>query len=263
DSLDTQNVRITNNFSVCTVRVDTIVCPSATARALLESARVAGVLPADIAATSNDTITEAEAFGNPFLVRTSTRVRDFQLHANTNTQVYSMYLQDDWRIFKNFQLNLGLRTDLQEGYDTDGKAYIKLNQFWHDTQPRLGLIWDFTGKGKGKLSFNYARFVETPIPLDVNVRAGGGDSQTDKNFNVDTLNAPDGSSAVCCVSGLTGVNLGAAPTPVDPGLRPQTLEEYSGGFEFAPTQSIVLGARGFYRNYVNIIEDGSFDDGNN
>jgi hypothetical protein len=46
-------------------------------------------------------------------------------------------------------------------------------------------------------------------------------------------------------------------------MKPQTLEEYSMGFEFAPTQSLVLGVRGFYRNYVNIIEDGSFDDGNN
>jgi hypothetical protein len=57
------------------------------------------------------------------------------------------------------------------------------------------------------------------------------------------------------------VNLGADATPIDPGLRPQTVEEYSAGFEFAPAQSLVLGVRGFYRNYVNIIEDGSFDDG--
>jgi hypothetical protein len=214
-------------------------------------------------------VTQAEAFGNPFLVRTSTRVRDFQLHANTYTQVYSTYLQDDWRIFKNFQLNLGLRTDLQQGYDTDGKPYIKLNQFWHDTQPRLGLIWDFTGNGKGKFSFNYARFLETPIPLDVNVRAGGGNSQTDKNFNVDTYGAPSSAIVVPgikanCTQPCTevgAVNLGADATPIDPGLRPQTVEEYSTGFEFAPKQSLVLGVRGFYRNYVNIIEDGSFDDG--
>ena len=38
--------------------------------------------------------------------------------------------------------------------------------------PRLGLTWDFTGKGKGKLFANYATFIEVPIPLDVNVRAG-------------------------------------------------------------------------------------------
>lgn len=271
DNLDTKNVRITNNFSVCTVRADTIVCPAATAAALLQSLPAAN-LPSGITSVVNDTITADEAFNNPFLVRTSTRVRDFQLHANTFTQVYSMYLQDDWRIFKNFQLNLGLRSDLQEGYNTDGKPYIKLNQLWHDTQPRLGLIWDFTGQGKGKFSFNYARFLETPIPLDVNVRAGGGASQTDKNFNVDTYSAPASANVVpgvaancdpqpCTETGA--VNLGAVPTPIDPGLRPQTVEEYRAGLEFAPFHSLVLGTAGFYRNYVNIIEDGSFDDGNN
>ncbi len=31
---------------------------------------------------------------------------------------------------------------------------------------------------------NFARFVEAPIPLDINVRAGSENSQTDKNFNV-------------------------------------------------------------------------------
>ncbi len=274
----TINQRITNNMVVCTVRATTVVCPNAGSRDNLLAAYNAGQLPADITGVVRgcDTstngvpdcpgvsgVTTSEAFGNPFLVRNTTRVRDFELHANTYTRVYSTYLQDDWRIFKNFQLNLGLRTDMQEGFNTDGQPYIKLNQFWHDTQPRLGLIWDFTGNGKGKFSFNYARFVETPIPLDVNVRAGGGASQTDKNFNVDTLNAPSTANIVCCVSGQGTVNLGAAPTPIDPGLRPQTMEEYSTGLEFAPVQSLVLGMRGFYRNYVNIIEDGSFDDGNN
>ncbi len=277
DSNQTINQRITNNFSVCSVRVinnaNTVVCPSSSAVFNLKAAYNAGKLPADItggvvqvgsgcAPGCPPGLTQAEAFGNPFIVRSSTRVRDFELHANTYTQVWSGYVQDDWKILKNLQLNLGLRWDFQSGYNTDGQPYIKLNQFWHDMQPRLGLIWDFTGKGKGKFSVSYGRFIETPIPLDVNVRAGGGASQTDKNMNVNTLNAPASASLVCCANGFGAANLGAEATPIDPGLRPQTLEEYSAGFEFSPRQSLVLGVRGVYRNYVNIIEDGSFDDGN-
>ena len=30
--------------------------------------------------------------------------------------------------------------------------YFKLNQFWHDMQPRLGVIWDFTGNGQGQVT---------------------------------------------------------------------------------------------------------------
>src|SRR5207248_10814329 len=118
------------------------VCPSSVAAAILSSVPAAS-LPAGITAVmpGANSITTAEAFGNPFMVRTSTRVRDFELHANTYTQVYSNYIQDDWKIFKNLQLNLGLRWDFQQGYDTDGQPYIKLNQFWHDMQPRLGFIW--------------------------------------------------------------------------------------------------------------------------
>jgi outer membrane receptor protein involved in Fe transport len=269
DSNQTINQRITNNFSVCSVRVinsaNTVVCPSSAAASNLRAAYNAGKLPADITGgVVQAAVTQAEAFGNPFLVRSSTRVRDFELHANTYTQVWSGYVQDDWKIFRNLQLNLGLRWDFQSGYNTDGQPYIKLNQFWHDMQPRLGLVWDFTGSGKGKFSVSYARFIETPIPLDVNVRAGGGASQTDKQMIVNTLNAPASATIVCCANPPLGAaNLGAAATPIDPGLRPQTLEEYSAAFEFSPWQSLVLGVRGVYRNYVNIIEDGSFDDGNN
>ena len=54
---------------------------------------------------------------------------------------------------------------------------------------------------------------------------------------------------------------GADATPIDPDIRPQTLEEYTAGIEFAPANRFVLGIRGIYRNYINIIEDGSFDDG--
>ncbi len=262
DSNQTINQRVTNSFSVCTVRGAQIVCPSGTATNILSSLPATS-LPSGITSVVKGTITSAEANNNPFLVRTSTRVRDFELHANTATRVYSSYIQDDWKLFKNFQINLGLRWDFQEGYNTNGEPYIKLNQFIPDTQPRLGFIWDFTGSGKGKFSASYARFLETPIPLDVNVRAGGGDSQTDKNMNVDTLNGPSGSNILCCRGGFGAQNLGADPTPIDPGLRPQTVEEYTANVEYSPKENLVFGVRGVYRNYVNIIEDGSFDDGNN
>ena len=255
--LNTINQRVTNSFGVCTTRGSSIVCPNSTAFNILNSLP-ANNLPSGITSVQSGSITASEAFNNPFLVRLTTRVRDFELHANTYTEVYSGYLQDDFKVLRNLQLNLGLRWDLQQGYDTDGKSYIKLNQFWRDMQPRLGAIWDFTGNGKGKISVSYARFLETPIPLDVNVRAGGGDSQTDKNFNVDTYGAP---ANALVATGFAPRNLGADATPIDPDIRPQTLEEYTAGIEYAPANKLVLGVRGIYRNYINIIEDGSFDDG--
>jgi outer membrane receptor protein involved in Fe transport len=258
----TDHQRIYNKYGVCTVRGSQITCPSATYTAIL-AALPAGKLPAGLTLGPTATISTAEAFGNPFLVRLTTQVRDYQIHAKTHTDVRSAYLQDNLKLTKDVQVNLGLRWDFQTAFGPDS-TYLKLNQFVPAMAPRLGVIWDFTGKGKGKFFANWAHFVEAPIPLDLNVRSSGGDSQIDRNFNVDTLNAPAGSVITPGYSGsYAAVNLGASLTPVDPDVRPPTLTEWATGFEYEPVRNLVVGVRGIYRNYVWIIEDGSFDDGNN
>jgi hypothetical protein len=40
------------------------------------------------------------------------------------------------------------------------------------------------------------------------------------------------------------------------------VDEYTANVEYSLAENLVLGVRGVYRNYVNIIEDGSFDNGN-
>jgi outer membrane receptor protein involved in Fe transport len=255
----TNGVRITNNFSVCTTRGAQVVCPSATATARLTNA-TAALAAIGLTSVTTGSITAAEAFNNPFLVRTTTRVRDFELVANSYTSAEAFYIQDDWKFAPNWQVNIGARWDYQQAYAAGGGTYVKFNNFWANTAPRLGLTWDFTGKGKGKLFANYATYIETPIPLDVNVRAAGGGSQTDKNFNVNTYSAP---SNATIATGFTPVNLGNSATPIDAGLKPQSIGEYTGGIEYEIVKDFALGARGIYRHMRNVVEDGSFDDGNN
>src|SRR5215510_14993198 len=264
--------RVTNSFGVCTTRSNQIVCPDdiSAARAALIAAQAgyAGAIQAPITAD--------EARKNPFLVLASTRVRDFKNVADTHTNVESFYLQNEFKLTRNFQLNGGLRFDYQQAYGNEGTGYIKLNQTFRNMQPRLGAIWDFTGNGRGKVFANYARYLETPIPLDLNVRAGSENSQTDKNFNVDRINAPNGSNIVAGIRAISdidptkpasrnavigAVNLGASPTPIDPGLRPQTVNETTAGFEYEIRRNLTFGFRGIYRDQGDVIEDGSFDDG--
>lgn len=261
DSNVTNGSRITNNWLVCTVRGAAITCPTQAGadRALA----IPGATLAALGLTVNPTataITTAEAFGNPFILRNTTRVRDFQLVGSTYTNVESFYVGDDWKFAKNFQLSFGVRWDYQQSYGNDDSTYLKFNNFDDNAAPRFGFIWDFTGKGRGKLFANYAQFIEAPIPLDVNVRAGGGDVQTDKNFNVNRLNAPVGSLIVPGVS--TGAtNLGSDATPADIGLKPQSIREMTFGLEYEVGGDITLGTRGTYRAMINVVEDGSFDDG--
>jgi hypothetical protein len=86
--------RISNRFNVCTTRGNQIVCPSASAagRANLIAAQ------AGFASGVQGSITSEEALHNPFLVLSSVRVRDFILNADTNTNVESFYIQDDWKV---------------------------------------------------------------------------------------------------------------------------------------------------------------------
>ena len=255
-----EGFRVTNNFSVCTTRAGEVICPSSAAATVLNNfVGAGGVLPGGLTVGAVGAITTAEALNNPFLVRLSTRVRDFQLFADTYTHVESFYLQDDYRVLKNLQFNIGVRWDFQQAYATGGGSYIKLNNWFDNLQPRLGFSWDPWSKGKTKIFANYARFIETPIPLDINVRAGGGDSQTDKNFNVNRLNAPLNATIA---TGFNLRNLGSHATPVPPGMKPQSVNEWTAGIEHEIMNNITFGFRGIYRAQGSVIEDGSFDDGN-
>jgi outer membrane receptor protein involved in Fe transport len=265
DGNSVRGARIANAFSVCTTRGTQIVCPSSAATALLN---VPGVpRPAGLVGPAiTGAITQTEAFTNPFLVRLTTRPRSFELVANTYTNAEAFYFQDDWKFARNFQFSIGARWDYEQAYAHGGGTYIKLNSFWDNLAPRIGITWDFTGKGKGKLFANYATFIQTPIPLDVNVRAAGGGSQTDKNFNINKYGGGAGAIVIPGISGTltTGVvNLGAGATPIDPGLKPPSIGEYTMGLEYELVKDLTIGVRGVYRHERNVIEDGSFDDGEN
>jgi len=254
--------RITNNFAVCTIVGTQIQCPNSTGTSRIQALLTAGVnLGGPTSVVTNSALTLTQVSTNPFLIRSSTRVRDFRLQTtagDTSSNVESFYIQDDYKVMKNLQLNGGLRWDYQQSYGAGGVTYLKLNHFLDNLQPRLGLIWDFTGQGKGKVFINYARFLETPLPLDLNVRAGSDTTQTDINLNVSQLNAAAGST----VTAFLG-NLGGTHTPIDPDLKPQTVNEATAGFEYEVVKDLALGVRGIYRAQGTVIEDGSFDDGQN
>src|SRR6266850_5303316 len=258
-------VRVTNNFGICiAVSATAVQCPSSGLNTRLSQLVAAGQGPSGITSvTLNSALTPAQlSSGPPILVLSSVRVRDFFLNTGsgkTTTRVESFYIQDDFRFTKNIQLNGDLRWDYQQAYGTTS-TYLKLDNFMHNVQPRAGLIWDFTGKGRGKFFANFARFLETPLPLDINVRAGGDDIQLDKNANVSRLNAGSGSSIIAGSASGLGC-LGCEATPPDAGLRPQTVNELTGGFEYEVIKDLALGARYIYRNQASVIEDGSFDDG--
>ena len=252
-------MRVTNGWGICSGDTGTkvITCPSSTFTTRAAQIIGAGEFGTQYTSAVTGTLATVNV-PNPILILSTVSVRDFRLtthgdFAKTNTE--SFYVQDDYKLTKNVQLNLGLRWDLQQS-SASGTPYFKLNNLFYDMQPRIGFIWDFTGQGRGKIFLNYAKFVETPLPLDLNVRAGGDSQQIDFNIRVSRLNAPAGSTTITDFG-----NLGGDRTPIDPGLRPQTVNEYTAGIEYNLKSDFTLGFRGIYRAQENVIEDGSFDDG--
>ena len=251
--------RVTNSFGICQGNTTTasITCPSSTFTTRAQQLITVGNFGTQYTTATTGGVTLA-GLVNPILILSTVGVRDFRLTTNgdfTHTNTESFYIQDDYKVTKNLQLNLGLRWDYQQTYGSDTK-YFDLNDFKDNLQPRLGFIYDFTGEGRGKIFANFARFVETPLPLDLNVRAGGDQQQIDFNIRVSRLNAPAGSTTITDFG-----NLGGDRTPVDPGLKPQTVNEWTAGVEYSAMKDLTFGVRGIYRDQRNVIEDGSFDDG--
>ncbi|MET0645017.1 MAG: TonB-dependent receptor [Pyrinomonadaceae bacterium] len=255
--------RIENRFAVCARSGNTVTCPSASRTANVQALINGGALAGTgITTAVTGTVANLNTVTNPFLVLDVVRARDFSLNTRgefTKTNVESFYIQDDFKATRNLQFNVGLRWDYQQAFSLGGLQYIALNDFIANLQPRMGVIWDFTGEGRGKVFANFARFVETPIPLDINVRASGSEIQNDFNLNVSRLNG----NTVGATALTNFGNLGNHATPIDDGLSPQTVDEYTAGFEYEVVKDLALGFRGIYRAQDNVIEDGSFDDGNN
>jgi outer membrane receptor protein involved in Fe transport len=251
--------RIENRFAVCArTSTTTITCPSASRTANVQLLIAAGQAPTGVTTATTGAVSINPT--NPFLLLDVVRARNFTLNTQgqfVKTNVESFYIQDDFKATRNLQFNLGVRWDYQQALSLGGVSYLKLNDFTANLQPRLGVIWDFTGQGRGKVYANFARFVETPLPLDINVRASGNTIQADYNLNVSRLNGnPAGATTVTNFG-----NLGGDATPIDPNISPQTVDEYTAGVEYEIVKDLALGFRGIYRAQDNVIEDGSFDDG--
>jgi outer membrane receptor protein involved in Fe transport len=253
--------RIENRWAICSrTSTTTITCPSASRTANVQALIDNGQAPAGVTTAMTGTVSASPT--NPFLIIDVVRARDFSLNTQdgfTKTDTTSFYIQDDYRVTRDLQFNIGARWDLQKAYSTEGVEYLpnsNLSNLFDTLQPRIGFIYDFTRKGKGKVFANYARFVETPIPLDINVRASGGDIQNDFNSNISRINGRPGSVLVAPLG-----NLGNHATPGVDGLKPQTVNEWTAGIEYQVANDITFGFRGIYRAQGSVIEDGSFDDG--
>lgn len=101
--------------------------------------------------------------------------------ANVNPNVdlpndlYSFFLQDQWRYRTNLTFNLGLRYDRETGFSKITDVPDDKNNF----QPRLGVVWDPFNDGRTAIRAGYGHYVDQSfLNIQLNVASAVGATET-------------------------------------------------------------------------------------
>jgi hypothetical protein len=190
----------------------------------------------------------------------------------TNTSAFSIggFVQDSWSVMDKVTVNAGIRYDAQYLYNTVDKLGLALPNQW---SPRLGFIFDPTQAGRSRIFGSYARYFQS-VPLDMADRALSGEPDTQATREAAKCNPRDPTQAKIGGACLDPANLvaeqtpdnpnqkydlHAGTTPIDPDLKPSSVDELVLGVEYEVIKSR-LGLTYTRRRLNDVIEDMSRDE---
>lgn len=197
------------------------------------------------------------------------------LKAGTSTRNLSAYVQDDWAILPHVVLNAGVRWEQQQVFVADEIAgevsgitgekipneAFTLGQM---VAPRVGVIYDPTQEGRSRIFGSWGRFYES-IPMDINVRAYGGEIGATQNLPADACSPDPGVPlAEGCPRTPTDVKtnyLGSGEVESIPHLKAQYMDQAIVGAEYELFADFKLGLSYTRRDLGRVIEDMSNDGG--
>jgi outer membrane receptor protein involved in Fe transport len=188
--------------------------------------------------------------------------------ATTKSTAIGGFLQDSYAPVDNLTVNVGLRYDAQLLYGDQIGTALSLPNQW---APRVGVIYDPSGKGRSRIFASYARYYEG-VPLDVVDRSFSGERQLSSTHDAKLCdprkNTPDHGGCESDASRLpTGTSpdglwtaFGTGHASVDPDLAPESSDELVVGGEYEIFPAARLGLTYTRRWQNRIIEDMSRDD---
>ena len=216
---------------------------------------------------------DPNAAGKPALDPTRPgRLLNDEVFTNTRNVSIAAFAQDNWNIFDKIVLDVGVRMEKQLMYadpnslDVNNQKVSGAGINLTNIMPRVGLIYDFTGRGLSKVYASFGRFYEY-VPLDLADRALSAETQATYSTNASSCTNPSDPRTCAIIPGgnfgktytFTG---GAAGTAVDPKLEGQYADEYQGGVQYQVYRDISVGVDYVHKSLGRVIEDMSVDDGN-
>jgi hypothetical protein len=186
---------------------------------------------------------------------------DSVLHKTTHNLGGALFLQDSWSIVDKVVLDAGVRVEYQRAtpYVPPSLAAqsADLSFSLTNVMPRLGLIYDWTGRGLGRAYASFGRYYEY-VPLDMVDR----DLSAEQALSVNTRstgcsNAKD--PRTCPLVGPYGFF--GSTTALDPNLQGQYVDEYQAGVDYQLYRDITVGVGYVHKRLGRVIEDLSTNNG--
>ncbi len=198
--------------------------------------------------------------------------RGFMTSGNVSTNLYGLFVQDDWRLSDRLTLNLGLRTESERVPAFAAGPDIPTNAiefpFGDKLAPRAGFAWDVKGDGRWKAYGSWGIFYDI-FKFELPRGSFGGDKWLEYFYTLDTPNWNTLGDAPNCPPACPG-SLLAGPIDfrrpsfgsdaIDPNLKPMKSQEASFGLEHQLSPVIAVSAR-YVRKWLDrAVEDtGSLD----
>ncbi|MFL5294415.1 MAG: carboxypeptidase regulatory-like domain-containing protein [Myxococcales bacterium] len=188
-----------------------------------------------------------------------------------NTSI-AAFAQDTWNLFDRVVLDAGIRVEKQLMYadtktlDATGNPVNGAGINLTNVMPRIGLIYDFTGRGLSKVYGSYGRFYEY-VPLDLADRSLSSETQVNLVKDLSNCTNPADMRTCSTIPNAFGAGKtytftgGSASTPVDPNLQGQYTDEYLGGVQYQAYRDITVGVDYVHKQIGRVIEDMSTNDG--
>lgn len=187
--------------------------------------------------------------------------------ADTNFRTHSVFYNDNWRVNDRFTVNAGLRWDKNHGLDSQNQLVAKDSAF----SPRVGVVWDPTGKAQWSVTGSFAKYVTMINNGIANSGSAAGSPATYQwTYSGPNIN-PAGTPASQYVTSpqaiqalfnwfnanggqsrkMDAVNLPGVATKIGGSLNSPFVYEYAGGVSRQIGQRGTVRLDGVYRKFNN------------